>query len=57
MTGEQIGAMVRTVVQLVAGIAIAKGIGDDALWVTIAGAAAAVASGVWSWVWIRKAST
>jgi lysozyme len=57
MTSEQVGAIVRTVVQLVAGLAIAKGIGDDALWMTIGGAAASVVSGVWSFFWIKKAST
>lgn len=57
MTGEQIGAMVRTIIQLIAGFAIAKGIGDEQLWLTIGGAAASIASGIWSFVWIKKAQT
>jgi hypothetical protein len=57
MTAEQIGAVVRTIIQLVAGLAIAKGIGDEQLWLTIGGAAASVASGVWSFFWIKKAAT
>jgi hypothetical protein len=57
MTAEQIGAVVRTIIQLVAGLAIAKGIGDEQLWLTIGGAAASIASGIWSFFWIKKAAT
>ena len=57
MSAEQIGAVARTVIQLVAGLAIAKGIGNEELWLTIGGAVASVASGIWSFMWIRKAST
>ena len=57
MTAEQIGAVVRTIIQLVSGFAIAKGIGDDAMWLAISGGAVAIASGLWSYFWIRKAST
>lgn len=57
MTGEQIGAVARTIIQLVAGLAIAKGMGDEQLWLTIGGAVASVASGIWSFFWIKKAST
>lgn len=57
LTAEQVGAIVRTVLQLVSGLAIAKGIGDESLWLSISGGAVALASGIWSLLWIRKAST
>ena len=57
MTAEQIGAMVRTVIQLVAGLAIAKGIGNNEMWMAIGSGVASIASGIWSFVWIKKAST
>lgn len=57
MTEEQIGAVVRTIIQLLAGILIAKGIGDEELWLAISAGAVSVASGLWSFFWIRKAST
>ena len=57
MTAEQIGAIVRTVIQLIAGLAIAKGIGDNDMWVAISGGAVSIASGLWSFFWIKKAST
>jgi membrane protein DedA with SNARE-associated domain len=54
MTGEAIGAVVRTVIQLVSGLAIAKGIGDEQMWLAISGGLVSVVSGVWSWYWIAK---
>lgn len=57
MTGEQIGAVVRTILQFVAGYAVAKGIGDADMWVAVTAGAAAIASAVWSFFWIKKAST
>lgn len=54
LTSEQVGAVARTVVQLVSGLAIAKGIGDEQLWLAISGGVVSVVSGVWSWYWIRK---
>ena len=57
LTAEQVGAIVRTVLQLVSGLAIAKGIGDESLWLTISGGAVSLASGLWSLIWIKKAST
>lgn len=57
LTSEQVGAIVRTVLQLVSGLAIAKGIGDESLWLSISGGAVSLASGIWSLIWIRKAST
>jgi hypothetical protein len=57
MTAEQFGAMLRTLIQFVSGYFVAKGIGDATLWVTIAAAAASVGSGLWSFFWIKKAST
>lgn len=57
LTAEQVGAIVRTVLQLVSGLAIAKGIGDESLWLTISGGAVSLASGIWSLIWIKKAST
>lgn len=54
MNTEQIGAVVRTVIQLVSGLAIAKGIGDEQLWVAISGGAVSIVSGIWSWYWISK---
>ena len=57
LTSEQIGAIVRTVIQLASGMAIAKGIGDETLWLSISSGAVALASGIWSLLWIKKAST
>lgn len=57
LTAEQVGAIVRTVVQLVSGLAIAKGIGDESIWLTISGGAVSLTSGIWSLIWIKKAST
>lgn len=57
MTSEQIGALVRTVVQLISGLAIAKGIGDESLWLAISGGVVSIASGIWSWYWIAKKTT
>jgi membrane protein DedA with SNARE-associated domain len=54
MNAESIGALVRTVLQLVAGFAIAKGIGDQELWLTITAATVSIVSGAWSFWWIRK---
>ena len=54
MNTEQIGAITRTVIQLVAGLAIAKGIGDEALWLSISGGIVSVVSGIWSFYWINK---
>lgn len=54
MTGEQIGAIARTLIQLVSGLAIAKGIGDENMWIAISGGVVSVVSGVWSWYWIAK---
>jgi hypothetical protein len=57
MTAEQIGAMVRTVVQLLAGFAIAKGYGNNEMWLAISGGLVSIVSGLWSFFWIKKAST
>lgn len=57
MTAEQIGAVARTVIQLVSGLAIAKGIGDDAMWMAVSGGVVSVVSGLWSFFWIKKAAT
>lgn len=57
MTAEQIGAIVRTIVQLIAGLAIAKGVGSNEMWLAVGGGLASIVSGIWSFVWIKKAST
>lgn len=57
MTAEQIGAVARTVIQLVSGLAIAKGIGDETMWLAVSGGLVSVISGLWSFFWIKKAST
>lgn len=57
LSPEQVGAIVRTIIQLISGLAIAKGIGDESLWLSITGGAVSIASGIWSLLWIRKAST
>jgi hypothetical protein len=57
MTAEQIGAMVRTVIQLLSGFAIAKGIGNEEMWLAITGGVVSIVSGLWSFFWIKKAST
>ena len=54
MTAEQFGAMLRTVIQLIAGVAIAKGIGDANLWLAITAGAVSIGSGLWSFFWIKK---
>lgn len=54
MTAEQVGAMIRTVIQLIAGLAIAKGIGDNNLWMAISAGAVSIGSGLWSFYWIKK---
>lgn len=56
MTSEQFGAMLRTVIQLVAGVAIAKGIGDANLWMAITAGVVSVGSGLWSFFWIKSAT-
>ena len=43
MNNEAIGSIIRHVVVTAGGIMTAKGIGDDAMWQAIAGAAAAIA--------------
>jgi hypothetical protein len=57
MTAEQIGAMVRTIIQLLAGFAIAKGYGNNEMWLAISGGLVSIVSGLWSFFWIKKAST
>lgn len=54
MTSEQFGAMLRTIIQFIAGFAIAKGIGDSELWLAISAGAVAIGSGLWSFFWIKK---
>ena len=54
MTAEQFGAMLRTVIQLISGVAIAKGIGDNNLWMAISAGAVSIGSGLWSFYWIKK---
>ena len=49
--------LTRSILKVAAGYFVAKGIGDATLWVTIAAAAASVGSGLWSFFWIKKAST
>lgn len=53
MTAEQFGAMLRTIIQLIAGLAIAKGIGDNNLWMSISAGVVAIGSGLWSFYWIK----
>lgn len=53
MTAEQFGAMLRTIIQLISGIAIAKGIGDNNLWVAISAGLVSIGSGLWSFYWIK----
>ncbi len=57
MTSEQIGAVVRTILQFIAGYAVAKGIGDAEMWLAITAGAASIASAIWSFAWIKKAKT
>jgi hypothetical protein len=57
MSAEQIGAVVRTLVQFLAGFAIAKGIGNEEMWLAITGGIVSIVSGLWSFFWIKKAST
>lgn len=57
LTAEQFGAVLRTIIQFVAGYFIAKGIGDEQFWISITAGVVAIGSALWSWFWIRKAST
>lgn len=57
MTAEQVGAVVRTLIQLIAGFFIAKGIGDADMWIAISAGAVSIVSGLWSFFWIKKAAT
>lgn len=57
MTAEQFGAIVRTLIQLVAGFFVAKGIGDQEMWMAITAGAVSIASGIWSYFWIKRVST
>lgn len=56
-TAEQVGAITRTLVQLVAGLALMWGILDANMWVVIGSSLSSLASGAWSYYWIRRAST
>ena len=56
MTAEDVGAVVRTLLQFVAGFLVAKGIGDAEFWTAAVPAAVALASAVWSYVYIRRKS-
>ena len=55
MTGEQFGGIVRTIVSALGGYLVGKGIVDASTMTSIAGAAATVATAVWS-VYAKKAA-
>lgn len=57
MTAEQFGAVLRTLIQFISGFAIAKGVGDGEMWMAITAGAVSIGSGLWSFFWIKKAST
>ena len=57
MTAEQFGALLRTILQPLAVLAVAKGIGDENLWLAISAGAVSIGTGLWSFFWIKKAST
>jgi hypothetical protein len=57
MTSEQFGALLRTILQPLAVLAVAKGIGDENLWLAVTAGIVSVGTGLWSFFWIKKAST
>ena len=57
MTAEQFGALLRTILQPIAVLAIAKGIGDENLWLAISAGIVSIGTGAWSFWWIKKAKT
>lgn len=48
MSTEQIGGIVRALIQVGAGLAISKGYGDDSLWQAVGGGLLSIATGYWS---------
>lgn len=57
MTAEQFGALLRTILQPLAVLAVAKGLGDENLWLAVSAGAVSIGTGLWSFFWIKKAST
>jgi hypothetical protein len=57
MTAEQFGAVIRTIIQFAAGYFVARGVGDAELWLAITAGAVSIGSALWSFFWIKKAST
>lgn len=49
-----IAPLLRTALQFAAGLAVAKGIGDDQLWVAISGAIVSAAGAWYTWKYVKS---
>ena len=56
MNAEQVGGIVRTILAGIGGVAVSKGLIDDATMLSIAGALGTIAVAVWSVIAKRRAA-